>query len=171
MAAGVEVRVPFLDKNFLDVSMSIHPEHKMCGAKRIEKSILREAFRGTGHLPDDVLFRQKEQFSDGVGYIWIDSLKERAEVNVRDTQMLRAKDIFPFNTPTTKEAYFYRTLFSQLFPSHQAASTVPGGPSIACSSSKALEWDAAFKANLDQSGRSVLDVHHNPNQSAHPHQA
>eukprot|EP00921_Rhytidocystis_pertsovi_P013656 GHVQ01022154.1.p1 GENE.GHVQ01022154.1~~GHVQ01022154.1.p1 ORF type:complete len:575 (+),score=68.59 GHVQ01022154.1:192-1916(+) len=160
MAFGVEARVPFLDKEFLEVAMSIDPQEKMCiPGKRIEKWILREAFAKDGYLPADVLWRQKEQFSDGVGYNWIDGIKDYAEKKISSVQMNRAPILFPFNTPTTKEAYLYRCYFHERFHLSSAAETVPWGPSIACSSHAAIDWDASFSTNADQSGRSVLGVH------------
>lgn len=160
MAAwGVEARVPFLDRKFLDVAMAISPEIKMCGgaSKKIEKRILREAFEG--YLPDEILWRQKEQFSDGVGYSWIDSLKAYAAEQISDQEMLRAAIDFPINTPDSKEGLLYRKLFAGHFPSNSAAATVPGGKSIACSTKEALEWDASFAGMADPSGRAVSGVH------------
>lgn len=157
MAWGVEPRVPFLDPAFMDVAMGIDATHKMIGGRRIEKHILREAFKGV--LPDEILWRQKEQFSDGVGYGWIDGLKAHAESVVSDMQFATAAVRFPLNTPASKEAYLYRTLFEQVFPSAACAATVPGGKSIACSSPAALAWDAAFAASADPSGRAVRSVH------------
>ncbi|HPA02228.1 MAG TPA: asparagine synthase-related protein, partial [Chiayiivirga sp.] len=160
MAAwGVEARVPFLDRGFIDVAMSLDPEVKLSGKARgrIEKQFLREAF--AGYLPDSVLWRQKEQFSDGVGYSWIDSLKAHAEQQVSDAELANARFRFPYNTPLTKEAYFYRTLFEKHFPQAWAAETVPGGPSVACSTAAALEWDASLKNVIDPSGRAVQSVH------------
>jgi asparagine synthase (glutamine-hydrolysing) len=157
MAWGVEPRVPFLDREFLDVAMSMDATAKMTRGGRMEKSVLREAF--VGCLPDSILWRQKEQFSDGVGYGWIDGLKERAAAQVSDRDFSRAAARFPVNTPLTKEAYFYRQIFEQHFPDGACASTVPGGKSIACSSPAALEWDAAFAAAADPSGRAVAGVH------------
>ena len=160
MAAwGVEARVPFLDLEFLDVAMGFDPVHKMVGDGRMEKHVLRQAFAGT--LPDEVLWRQKEQFSDGVGYGWIDGLKEFADAEVSDEDLARAAFRFPLNPPQTKEAYLYRRLFESFFPGDQAAATVPAGPSIACSSPAALAWDPAFAAAADPSGRAV-DVHRSP---------
>lgn len=157
MAWGVEVRVPFLDKLFLDTAMNINPELKMIKAPTqiMEKYILRKAFSSGNYLPDNILWRQKEQFSDGVGYNWIDGLKEYASAEISDTQLSNAKYIFPINTPVTKEGFLYRSIFHELFPQECAAKTVPGGPSIACSSSVAVEWDKSFTGNLDPSGRSV----------------
>ncbi|AUX72086.1 asparagine synthase B [Erwinia pyrifoliae] len=153
-AWGVEARVPFLDKKFLDVAMRINPQDKLCGSNgKMEKHILRECF--ASYLPESVAWRQKEQFSDGVGYSWIDTLKEMAAAQVSDQQLETAHFRFPFNTPTSKEAYLYRAIFAELFPLPSAAECVPGGPSVACSSAKAIEWDAAFKNMDDPSGRAV----------------
>jgi asparagine synthase (glutamine-hydrolysing) len=158
MAAwGIEVRVPFLDREFLDVAMAFDPAAKMVGEHKIEKYPLRKAFEG--YLPEEVLWRQKEQFSDGVGYRWIDSLKATAEDRVSDTQMENARYRFPHNTPPTKEAYMYREIFESHFPGEAAAQAVPGGPSIACSTPTAIAWDASFAKNADPSGRAVLGVH------------
>jgi len=158
MAAwGIEARVPFLDTRFLDVAMRIPARHKMVASGGIEKNILREAFRGA--LPDEILWRQKEQFSDGVGYSWIDSLKAHAETRVSDRELAGAGERFPIGTPPTKEAYVYRAIFDELFPLPSAAACVPSGPSVACSSSAALDWDPSFKANADPSGRAVKGVH------------
>ncbi|WP_370550764.1 asparagine synthase B [Edwardsiella tarda] len=154
MAAwGVEARVPFLDKAFLDVAMRLNPHDKMCGNGRIEKQLLRECFES--YLPASVVWRQKEQFSDGVGYSWIDSLKAAAEAQISDQALANAHFRFPYNTPTSKEAYLYREIFAQLFPLPSAAECVPGGPSVACSSAKAIEWDASFRRMDDPSGRAV----------------
>ncbi|WP_370558019.1 asparagine synthase B [Edwardsiella tarda] len=154
MAAwGVEARVPFLDKAFLDVAMRLNPHDKMCGNGRIEKQLLRECFES--YLPASVVWRQKEQFSDGVGYSWIDSLKAAAEAQISDQVLANAHFRFPYNTPTSKEAYLYREIFAQLFPLPSAAECVPGGPSVACSSAKAIEWDASFRRMDDPSGRAV----------------
>jgi len=153
-AWGVEARVPFLDKQFLDVAMRINPADKMCGQNgKMEKHILRECF--SSYLPESVAWRQKEQFSDGVGYSWIDSLKEVAAQQVTDQQLATASYRFPYNTPASKEAYLYREIFEELFPVATAAECVPGGPSVACSSAKAIEWDEAFKTMDDPSGRAV----------------
>ncbi|WKX27469.1 asparagine synthase B [Tatumella ptyseos] len=153
-AWGVEARVPFLDKQFLDVAMRINPADKMCGQNgKMEKHILRECF--SSYLPESVAWRQKEQFSDGVGYSWIDSLKEVAAQQVTDQQLATASYRFPYNTPVSKEAYLYRDIFESLFPVASAAECVPGGPSVACSSAKAIEWDEAFKTMDDPSGRAV----------------
>jgi asparagine synthase (glutamine-hydrolysing) len=160
MAAwGVEARVPFLDRSFIDVAMRLNPEVKLSGKQRgrMEKQFLREAF--AGYLPDSVLWRQKEQFSDGVGYSWIDSLKAHANAQVSDQQLATAKFRFPYNTPATKEAYFYRELFERHYPQAWAAECVPGGPSVACSTPAALEWDPALKNVVDPSGRAVQAVH------------
>lgn len=153
-AWGVEARVPFLDKKFLDVAMSINPADKMCGSNgKMEKHILRECF--SSYLPESVAWRQKEQFSDGVGYSWIDTLKEVAAQQVSDQQLATAHFRFPYNTPGSKEGYLYREIFEELFPLPSAAECVPGGPSVACSSAKAIEWDEAFKTMDDPSGRAV----------------
>jgi asparagine synthase (glutamine-hydrolysing) len=151
--------VPFLDRTFIDVAMNLDPEVKLSGKARgrIEKQFLREAF--AGYLPDSVLWRQKEQFSDGVGYSWIDSLKAHAAQQVSDQELESARFRFPYNTPLTKEAYFYRTLFEKHFPQPWAAQCVPGGPSVACSTAAALEWDASLKNVVDPSGRAVQSVH------------
>ena len=156
-AWGVEGRVPFLDKEFIDVAMRLNPEDKMCGNGKMEKHILRECFEH--YLPDSIAWRQKEQFSDGVGYSWIDTLKKVAEAKVSDQQMETAAYRFPYNTPTTKEGYVYREIFEELFPLPSAAECVPGGPSVACSSAKAIEWDESFKNMADPSGRAVQSVH------------
>ncbi len=156
-AWGVEGRVPFLDKEFIDVAMRINPEDKMIKDGRMEKWLVRKAFEGS--LPEDITWRQKEQFSDGVGYGWIDTLKEIALKEVSDDQMKNAKYKFPVNTPQSKEEYVYRSIFSEFFPSDQAAACVPSVPSIACSTSEALEWDISFKNNADPSGRAVNTVH------------
>ena len=158
MAAwGVEARVPFLDKQFMDVAMRLNPASKMCGGGKIEKQILRDAF--ADFLPERIAKRQKEQFSDGVGYSWIDSLKAHAEEQVSDQQMASARYRFPINTPVTKEGYYYRAIFAEHFPSASSAACVPGGKSVACSTETALEWDAAFKEMADPSGRAVRSVH------------
>lgn len=156
-AWGVEGRVPFLDKEFMDVVMTLNPKDKMCGNGKIEKHILREAFKD--YLPENVTWRQKEQFSDGVGYNWIDSLRELAEKKVTDKQMERAAQRFPINPPMSKEEYWYRTIFENHFPSASASQTVPSIPSVACSTAVALEWDASFKNRLDPSGRAVKTIH------------
>ncbi len=162
MAWGVEPRVPFLDREFLDVAMRMDASHKMvrrgdAGPQRMEKGVLRAAFEG--YLPDAILWRQKEQFSDGVGYGWIDGLKAHAEAQVSDRELAAASRRFPVNPPQTKEAYFYRTLFEQFYPGPACAETVPGGKSIACSSPAAIAWDASFAAMADPSGRAVAGVH------------
>lgn len=156
-AWGIEARVPFLDKEFMDVAMRISPEDKMCKDGKIEKHVLRSAFEG--YLPEEILWRQKEQFSDGVGYSWIDSLKEHVEAQVSDQQLANAQFKFPHNTPDTKEAYFYRSVFEEHFPLASAAECVPGGKSVACSTEAALAWDASFKNMADPSGRAVTAVH------------
>lgn len=156
-AWGVEGRVPFLDKEFIDVAMRLNPADKMCGNGKMEKHILRECFEH--YLPESIAWRQKEQFSDGVGYGWIDTLKATAEAKISDQQMETAKFRFPYNTPTTKEGYVYREIFEELFPLESAARCVPGGPSVACSSAKAIEWDESFKNCIDPSGRAVKAVH------------
>ncbi|RZM80057.1 asparagine synthase B [Pseudoalteromonas rubra] len=157
MAAwGVEARVPFLDKEFVDIAMRTNPEYKMCKEGRIEKHIIREAF--DGYLPDDVLWRQKEQFSDGVGYSWIDSLKEYVDEKVSDQELASAEYRFPINTPDSKEAYYYRCIFESHFPGDAAAKCVPHGKSVACSTPEALAWDASFEQNADPSGRAA-NVH------------
>jgi asparagine synthase (glutamine-hydrolysing) len=157
-AWGVEGRVPFLDKEFMDVAMRLNPEDKLSGLKgRMEKWILRKAFED--FLPESVAWRQKEQFSDGVGYSWIDTLKELASSRITDEQFAEAGKRFPINPPMTKEEYHYRSLFEELFPSDSAAQTVPSVPSVACSTPVALEWDEAFKSLIDPSGRAVKTVH------------
>ncbi|QSX31415.1 asparagine synthase B [Shewanella cyperi] len=158
MAAwGLEARVPFLDKEFMDVAMRLNPQAKMSGKGKIEKHILRQAFEHK--LPAEVAWRQKEQFSDGVGYSWIDGLKEHAASVVDDLQLANARFRFPHNTPDTKEAYFYRSFFEELFPLESAALTVPGGKSVACSTPEALAWDASLQGIIDPSGRAVRSVH------------
>ncbi|VVA30967.1 PREDICTED: asparagine [Prunus dulcis] len=162
-AWGVEARVPFLDKEFINIAMSIDPEWKMIRPDlgRIEKWVLRNAFDDVKkpYLPKHILYRQKEQFSDGVGYSWIDGLKDHANKQVTDAMLTHASFIYPENTPTTKEAYYYRTIFEKFFPKNAARSTVPGGPSVACSTAKAVEWDAAWSKNPDPSGRAALGIH------------
>jgi asparagine synthase (glutamine-hydrolysing) len=157
----VEARVPFLDRAFLDVAMALDPDVKLPrNAPRprpIEKWPLREAFQG--YVPDEVLWRQKEQFSDGVGYGWIDGLKAFAEREISDAMLRGAADRFPAKTPETKEAYLYRQLFEHHFPSATAAACVPWERSVACSTETALRWDAAFQNQADPSGRAVADVH------------
>ncbi|MDA0729090.1 MAG: asparagine synthase B [Bacteroidetes bacterium] len=157
MAWGIEARVPFLDRNFIDHAMRLDPVCKMAGPGKLEKEPLRKAFEGL--LPERILRRQKEQFSDGVGYGWIDSLKAQADLRVSDTDLNRAASRFPINPPTTKEGYWYREMFERHFPSAAAASTVPGGKSVACSTEKALEWDARLRNVVDPSGRAVTQVH------------
>ncbi|ADV44067.1 asparagine synthase B [Bacteroides helcogenes] len=156
-AWGVEGRVPFLDKEFLDVAMRINPATKMCTGKVIEKKIVREAFADM--LPESVAWRQKEQFSDGVGYNWIDTLKSIASGAVSDEQMAHAAERFPVNTPMNKEEYYYRSIFEEHFPSESAARSVPSVPSVACSTAEALAWDASFQGKNDPSGRAVAGVH------------
>ncbi len=164
MAWGVEARVPFLDTEFLDVAMRMDAQNKMIDkqseTRRMEKSVLREAFEG--YLPDEILWRQKEQFSDGVGYGWIDGLKAHAEAHVSDVDFAQAEKRFPINPPQTKEAYFYRRIFDEAFPGEGCANTVPGGKSIACSSAAAIAWDASFANAADPSGRAIAGVHHSP---------
>ena len=159
MAAwGIEARVPFLDREFLDVAMSVDSAEKMVTAQRpIEKWVLRKAFEEL--LPGSIIWRQKEQFSDGVGYSWIDSLKALAEREVTDDELERAHYRFPVNPPQTKEAYFYRAIFDRHFPGDAPARCVPGGPSVACSTPAAVAWDAAFSQLADPSGRAVRGVH------------
>ena len=152
-AWGVEARVPFLDKKFLDVAMRLNPKDKMCGNGKMEKYILRECFES--YLPASVAWRQKEQFSDGVGYSWIDTLKETANQQISDQMLANAHFRFPYNTPNSKEGYLYREIFEELFPVPSAVECVPGGPSVACSSAKAIEWDESFKKMDDPSGRAV----------------
>lgn len=156
-AWGVEGRVPFLDKEFLDVAMRLNPKAKMCPGRQIEKRVLREAFADL--LPDEVAWRQKEQFSDGVGYSWIDTLRGMAETAVTDNQMSRAAERFAVNPPRSKEEYMYREMFESHFPSRSAALTVPSSPSVACSTPEALAWDAAFAGLNEPSGRAVSGVH------------
>ena len=156
-AWGVEGRVPFLDKEFLDVAMRTNPEAKMCPGKTIEKKIVREAFADM--LPEAVAWRQKEQFSDGVGYSWIDTLKQITADQVSDEQMAHAAERFPINPPRNKEEYYYRSIFAEHFPSDSAAKTVPSVPSVACSTAEALAWDESFKNLNDPSGRAVAGVH------------
>ena len=156
-AWGVEGRVPFLDKEFLDVAMRLNPQAKMAPGNVIEKKIVREAFADM--LPESVTWRQKEQFSDGVGYNWIDTLKEVTTNAVTDEQMLHAHERFPINTPLSKEEYYYRSIFEEHFPSESAARSVPSVPSVACSTAEALAWDASFQNVNDPSGRAVKGVH------------
>lgn len=154
---GIEGRVPFLDKEFLDFAMRLNPKDKMSSKERIEKWVLRKAF--DSYLPESIAWRQKEQFSDGVGYSWIDTLKQLAEEKVSDTEFANAKDYFPINTPTNKEEFMYRMIFTEHFPSDEAARSVPSLPSVACSSPAALEWDESFKNMNEPSGRAVKTVH------------
>ena len=156
-AWGVEGRVPFLDTEFLDVAMRINPVAKMCPGSVMEKKILREAFSSL--LPQEVAWRQKEQFSDGVGYSWIDTLKQITASSVSDEELAYAAERFPINPPRNKEEYFYRSLFAAHFPSDSAARTVPSVPSVACSTAEALAWDKAFANLNDPSGRAVSGVH------------
>jgi len=158
-AWGVEGRVPFLDKEFLDVAMRINPDDKLIRNGRIEKWVIRKSFES--YLPKEIVWRQKEQFSDGVGYSWIDTLKRVASERITDEQMASAPHRFHVNPPMSKEEYLYRTIFEEHFPSEQAAACVPSVPSIACSTAEALEWDASFKGNADPSGRAVKSVHNN----------
>lgn len=156
-AWGVEGRVPFLDKEFLDVAMRTNPAAKMCPGKTMEKRIVREAF--SDMLPEEIVWRQKEQFSDGVGYSWIDTLKKMTEELVTDEQMAHAAERFPINTPMYKEEYYYRSIFEEHFPSESAARSVPHEASVACSTAIALEWDEAWKNMNEPSGRAVAGVH------------
>ena len=156
-AWGIEGRVPFLDKEFLDVAMGMNPVLKMCPDKTIEKKVVREAFADL--LPEEVAWRQKEQFSDGVGYSWIDTLKQITASAVSDEQMAHAAERFPINPPQNKEEYYYRSIFAEHFPSYSAARSVPSVPSVACSTAEALAWDASFKNQNDPSGRAVAGVH------------
>jgi len=156
-AWGIEGRVPFLDKEFMDVAMRINPQDKMINGERMEKWVIRKAFEK--YLPESVAWRQKEQFSDGVGYSWIDTLKEIVEVEVSNEQLENAKFKFPIQTPTSKEEYYYRSIFATHFPSDTAAESVPQEPSVACSTKIALEWDESFKNMNDPSGRAVAYVH------------
>lgn len=172
MAWGVEGRVPFLDKEFIDIAMGLNPSDKMsikvtepveqCGFdklnhQRIEKWILRKAFEDL--LPESIAWRQKEQFSDGVGYNWIDTLKKMTEEKVSDAEFARRENRFPVNPPKTKEEYYYREIYSRLFPSDSAARCVPHEAGVACSTAKALEWDAAWKNMDEPSGRAIGGVH------------
>jgi asparagine synthase (glutamine-hydrolysing) len=156
-AWGVEGRVPFLDKEFLDVAMRLNPESKMAPGNVIEKKILREAFASI--LPEEIAWRQKEQFSDGVGYSWIDTLKKITAEQVSDEQMTNAVQRFPINTPQNKEEYYYRSIFEEHFPSDSAARSVPSVPSVACSTAEALAWDKAFSNMNEPSGRAIKGVH------------
>ena len=162
MAWGVEGRVPFLDKEFIDTAMSLNPSDKMNirlsdGKQRMEKWILRKAFEDM--LPEEICWRQKEQFSDGVGYNWIDTLKKMTEEKVSDAEFARRENRFPVNPPKTKEEYYYREIYSRLFPSDSAAKVVPHEAGVACSTAKALEWDAAWKNMDEPSGRAIAGVH------------
>ncbi|HZK69717.1 MAG TPA: asparagine synthase-related protein, partial [Paludibacter sp.] len=154
---GVEGRVPFLDKEFMDIAMRLNPKDKMAGKGKMEKWILRKAFEN--YLPESVTWRQKEQFSDGVGYNWIDTLRAMTTDLVSDEQMAKVNETYPINPPMNKEEYYYRTIFTDFFPSEAASKCVPSVPSVACSTPIALEWDAAFKNLNDPSGRSVSSVH------------
>ena len=161
-AWGVEGRVPFLDKDFIDIAMNLNPQDKMCiplpdGKQRIEKWILRKAFEDI--LPQEICWRQKEQFSDGVGYSWIDTLKEMTASKVSDAEFAQRARRFPVNTPVTKEEYYYREIYSGFFPSEGAALTAPHEAGVACSTAKALEWDAAWKSMDEPSGRAICGVH------------
>ena len=156
-AWGVEGRVPFLDRNFLDIAMRLNPQAKMCPGDVMEKKILRKAFADM--LPEEIAWRQKEQFSDGVGYSWIDTLKKITSEQVSDEQMAHAAERFPIHTPLCKEEYFYRSIFEEHFPSKSAALSVNQEASVACSTAIALEWDAAWKEMNDPSGRAVAGVH------------
>ena len=156
---GVEGRVPFLDKEFLDVAMRLNPKDKMAANGKMEKWVLRKAFED--YLPPSVAWRQKEQFSDGVGYNWIDTLRTMTSALVSDEQMVAREKRFPINPPQNKEEYYYRAIYAELFPSDSAAQTVPSVPSVACSTPIALEWDEAFKKMNEPSGRAVKDVHEN----------
>ena len=149
--------MPFLDKEFLDTAMRLNPSVKMCPGKTIEKKIVRDAFCDL--LPESVAWRQKEQFSDGVGYSWIDTLKDVTSKAVSDGQMARAAERFPVNTPMNKEEYYYRSIFEEYFPSESAARSVPSVPSVACSTAEALAWDDSFAGVNEPSGRAVSGVH------------
>jgi asparagine synthase (glutamine-hydrolysing) len=159
MAWGIEGRVPFLDVEFMQVAMRINPAAKMAGPAKMEKWILRKAFEDV--LPHEIVWRQKEQFSDGVGYSWIDALKAKAETIVSDDQLAKAAHRFPVNTPKTKEEYHYRSIFAELFPSDEAARCVPSVKSVACSTPEALAWDQSFQNMNDPSGRAVKSIHLN----------
>ena len=156
-AWGIEGRVPFLDKEFIDVAMRINPEDKMITNERMEKWVLRKSFEK--YLPKEVAWRQKEQFSDGVGYSWIDSLKDLVNKEVSDNDFINASKRFPFQTPQNKEEYYYRSIFEEHFPSKTSAETVPSVPSVACSTPIAIEWDKSFKNLNDPSGRSIQNIH------------
>ena len=157
MAWGIEGRVPFLDKEFMDVAMRINPKDKMINGERMEKWVIRKAFEDL--LPESVAWRQKEQFSDGVGYNWIDTLKEVVAKEVTDEQLANAKFRFPIQTPQNKEEFYYRSIFEEHFPSDTAALSVPQEPSVACSTKIALEWDETFKNMNEPSGRAIMNVH------------
>jgi asparagine synthase (glutamine-hydrolysing) len=156
---GIEGRVPFLDKEFIDVAMRLNPKDKMITGERMEKWILRKAFEND--IPESVAWRQKEQFSDGVGYNWIDTLKEVVEKEVTDEQLANAKYKFPTQTPQNKEEFYYRSIFAEHFPSETAALSVPSVPSVACSTPQALAWDKAFESKNEPSGRAIASVHEN----------
>ena len=156
-AWGVEARVPFLDREFLDVAMCLNPKDKMITAGKMEKQVLREAFSDI--LPEEIVWRQKEQFSDGVGYSWIDGIRDYAKTQVNDKQMAQAAKRFPFNPPASKEAYLFRRMFEKHFPLASAAECVPGGPSVACSTPEAVLWDKSLQELDDPSGRAVRSVH------------
>ena len=156
-AWGVEARVPFLDREFLDVAMSLNPKDKMITEGKMEKQILREAF--SDMLPEEIVWRQKEQFSDGVGYSWIDGIRDFAATEVSDQQLAHAAKRFPFNTPPTHEAYLFRRIFESHYPLASAAECVPGGPSVACSTPEAVLWDSSLQEMDDPSGRAVKSVH------------
>ena len=156
-AWGVEGRVPFLDKEFIDYSMNLDPKLKMISSDKIEKHILRESFKG--YLPDDILWRQKEQFSDGVGYSWIDSLKEYADKSISENDFRNRNEIFPVNTPKSKEEFLFRRIFEKHFPGDDCALCVPSSKSVACSTEEALKWDKSFLDMNDPSGRSIKKIH------------
>ena len=156
-AWGVEGRVPFLDKEFIDYSMNLDPKLKMISSDKIEKHILRESFKG--YLPDDILWRQKEQFSDGVGYSWIDSLKEYADKSISENDFINRSEIFPVNTPKSKEEFLFRRIFEKHFPGDDCALCVPSSKSVACSTEEALKWDKSFLDMNDPSGRSIKKIH------------
>ena len=156
-AWGIEGRVPFLDKEFMDVAMRINPQDKMINGERMEKWVIRKAFES--YLPESVAWRQKEQFSDGVGYSWIDTLKLMVNEKISDEQLANARFKFPIQTPTTKEEFYYRSIFEEHFPSDNAALCVPQEPSVACSTKIALEWDESFKNANEPSGRAISSVH------------
>jgi asparagine synthase (glutamine-hydrolysing) len=156
-AWGIEGRVPFLDKEFMDIAMRINPADKMVNKDKMEKWVLRKAFED--YLPQEIVWRQKEQFSDGVGYNWIDTLKALVNEKVSDAQMINAHHTFPIQTPTNKEEYYYRSIFTEHFPSDTAALSVPQEASVACSTKIALEWDEAFKNQNEPSGRAIAGIH------------